>query len=103
MFGHSCIIPNRIRRMIGHMRGHMIWSWLSCCHMDGWLYVCHIMVRLLYLYIYDCTYLVGLLAILQTNCHIHIATSDVWLYVYNYQDASNLTRCSYIYITIAYV
>ena len=49
--------------MIGHMRGHMIWSWLSCCHMDWWLYVCHIMVRLLYLYIYDCTYLVGLLAI----------------------------------------
>ena len=44
--------------------------------MDMWLYVSHIMVQLLYLYMYDCIYLVDHLAIWVTNCHIHIPTYD---------------------------
>ena len=68
-----------------------------------WLYVSHILVQLLYLYKYDCIYLVGRLAICQTNCHIHIPTYDFWLCVYNYLDTSYLARCGYIYINIARV
>ena len=63
-------------RRVSYMRGHRILSWYSCCHMTFWLYVCHSMVWFLYLYNYDCVFLVGELAIRPSFGHLYITTYD---------------------------